>query len=106
MGVSDARGLCQAPPEERPAFARDKRAGELPGVALEAGMKEHTFVTPTAFCPHCRFTIEQAVGNLPGVDSVVVDLSEHKVTVRYDDAQLEDVAIRQRIEGAGFPVVA
>lgn len=67
-------------------------------------MAEATFPVPTAFCPHCRYTLEQAVGNLPGVARVAVDLARQTVTVEYDPAVLEGEAIRQRIEGAGFPV--
>jgi len=68
-------------------------------------MREATFHVPTAFCPHCQYTLEQAVGNLRGVARVAVDLVRQTVTVQYDPAALEGEAIRQRIEGAGFPVV-
>jgi len=67
-------------------------------------MAEATFRVPTAFCPHCQYTLEQAVGNLAGVKRVSVDLRQQTVTVEYDPGVLEREAIRQRIEGAGFPV--
>ncbi len=65
---------------------------------------ESTFGVPTAFCPHCRHSIERAVSNLTGVAEGSVDLQRQVVTVRYDPAALDEGAIRQRIEGAGFPV--
>lgn len=67
-------------------------------------MAEATFRVPTAFCAHCRASIEQAVANLAGVEHVSVDLAAHTVAVRFDPALLDAEAIRQRIEGAGFPV--
>jgi copper chaperone CopZ len=39
-----------------------------------------TFSVPTVSCAHCKMTIEQAVGNLPGVASVNVDVdTKHAV---------------------------
>lgn len=67
-------------------------------------MADAIFHVPTAFCQHCQFTIEQAVGNLSGVASTAIDLPSQTVSVRYDEALLTAEAIRQRIEGAGFPV--
>ncbi len=67
-------------------------------------MAEATFRVPTAFCEHCRASIEQAVANLAGVEHVAVDLAGQTVAVRFDAAQLDVETIRQRIEGAGFPV--
>ena len=67
-------------------------------------MTETTFRVPTAFCPHCQYTLEQAVGDLAGVKTVAVDLPQQTLTVAYDPTLLEREAIRQRIEGAGFPV--
>ncbi len=62
--------------------------------------------TPTAFCEHCRHTIETAVANLVGVAQVTVDLPLHQVRVDSAGSALTVDAIRQRIEGAGFPVAS
>lgn len=69
-------------------------------------MAEAVFHVPTAFCSHCKYTIEQAVGALASVTRVVVDLPNRAVAVTYDPAALELEAIRQRLEGAGFPARA
>jgi len=57
-------------------------------------------------CEHCVNAITKAVGGLPGVANVAVDLSGGTVAVEYDPAtnSLED--IKNEIDDQGFDVVA
>ena len=56
-------------------------------------------------CEHCVNAIMKAVGALPGVNNVVVGLSEKTVTVEYDPAQTALDKIKSEIEGQGYDVI-
>ena len=55
-------------------------------------------------CEHCVKAVTNAVGALPGVDSVAVDLAAGTVTVEYDAAQTPLDEIKAGIEDQGFDV--
>ena len=55
-------------------------------------------------CEHCVKAVTDAVGALPGVDSVAVDLAAGTVTVEYDAAQTPLDEIKAGIEDQGFDV--
>ena len=51
-------------------------------------------------CGHCKSAIEGEVAEVPGVDSVVVDIDAKTVTVAGGD----DAAIRAAIAEAGYDI--
>lgn len=53
-------------------------------------------------CPHCRATVEKALGRLEGAESVSVDLASGKAVVEGD---VSPEAVRQAVESAGFDLV-
>ena len=55
-------------------------------------------------CEHCVKAIQNAVGALPGVAVVEVNLSEKTVTVEHDGALLHD-KIKDEIENQGYDVI-
>ena len=57
-------------------------------------------------CEHCVMTITRAVGALPGVVEVSVDLKEKLVTVTYDPARTMVEKIKNEIQEQGYDVVA
>ncbi len=57
-------------------------------------------------CEHCVRAITNAVGPLPGVSSVAVDLRERTVAVEYDPAKVTLDKIKFEIEDQGYDVVA
>ena len=57
-------------------------------------------------CDHCVRAITKAVGTLPGIDTVAVDLKANTVTVEYDPAQSSLDKIKFEIEDQGYRVVA
>jgi copper chaperone len=63
---------------------------------------EISYAVPGISCEHCRVAIEAEVGQLRGVGAVAVDL-EHK-TVTVTGAALDDAAIRNAIDDAGYDV--
>ncbi|MGG3875052.1 copper chaperone CopZ [Brevibacillus laterosporus] len=55
-------------------------------------------------CNHCVQAIEKAVGNLEGVTSVKVRLSEAEVDVAYDSTKVTVEAIKETIDDQGYDV--
>lgn len=55
-------------------------------------------------CEGCANAIKRSLGSLPGVLHVAVDVPAKNVTVEHDAAQLNENAIRARLEKAGYPV--
>ncbi len=74
--------------------------------------KEETTVEKTTLnvegmsCQHCVKTITKAVGALPGVQDVSVDLSAKTVAVSYDPAKIPLDRIKAEIVDQGYEVVA
>ena len=63
---------------------------------------EITYAVPGVSCEHCRVAITNEVGTLGGVSAVAVDLEAKTVTV--SGAGLDDAAIRNAIDDAGYDV--
>ena len=58
------------------------------------------YTVPAMHCGHCKTAVTEEVSNLPGVESVVVDLDTKRVEVT--GTTLDDAAIRAAIEEAGY----
>ncbi len=56
-------------------------------------------------CGHCVETINLAVGGLPGVNSVAVQLDNKSVTIDFDESTTDLETISSSIIEAGFEVV-
>ncbi|HWR22858.1 MAG TPA: copper ion binding protein [Feifaniaceae bacterium] len=56
-------------------------------------------------CEHCVKTITKAVGALPGIAAVAVDLNAKTVTVDHDPGKTALEQIRLEIEDQGYDVV-
>lgn len=56
-------------------------------------------------CNHCKMAVEKALRNLPGVDSVSVDLSAGLVRVAYQPGEVNHEKIARAIDQAGYQVV-
>jgi len=63
---------------------------------------EITYAVPGISCEHCRVAIQAEVAPLTGVAAVSVDLEDKTVTVT--GAALDDDAIRNAIDDAGYDV--
>ena len=55
-------------------------------------------------CGHCVKSIQKAVGGLPGVNNVTVDLGAAMVTINYDDQAVNLPAIKEAITEQGYEV--
>jgi len=56
-------------------------------------------------CEHCVKAVKNAVGALPGVSGVTVDLKAKTVTVEHDPATATLEKIKIEIEDQGYDVV-
>jgi copper chaperone len=63
-----------------------------------------TVTAPAISCEHCQHAIEGAVGALPGVQTVTVDIPTKRVEVRYDPTQLGREQIEATMDEEGYPV--
>lgn len=63
---------------------------------------EHEFVVKGMNCNHCKANVEKAVGGVPGVTGVRVDLQSGRMVVSGDD--VESAKIREDVESIGFSV--
>jgi copper chaperone len=61
-----------------------------------------TVIAPDIECGGCASAIEKALNRLPGVEKVIVDVEEKRVTVTHALA-LKDAEIRETLERIGFP---
>lgn len=55
-------------------------------------------------CGHCVNSVEGSVGNLPGVKTVKVHLSEGKVDVEYNPQEVSLEKIKETIDDQGYDV--
>jgi copper chaperone len=55
-------------------------------------------------CEHCVASVTEEVGEVPGVESVAVDLASGAVEVSGTD--VDDAAVRAAVEEAGYRVSA
>ncbi|MGH8912413.1 MAG: heavy-metal-associated domain-containing protein [Acidimicrobiia bacterium] len=67
-------------------------------------MTELTLSVPEISCAHCQHSIEGAVGDLAGVESVTVDIEPRTVSLVFDDSAVDLGKIRAAIEGVGYEV--
>ncbi len=66
---------------------------------------EITTLTALAIsCEHCQRTVEGAVGALPGVASVHVEIPSKTVQVNYDPARVSPQQIKAAMDEEGYPV--
>lgn len=56
-------------------------------------------------CAACALRVEKAVSKLPGVSESSVNFATEKLSVEYDDGQVDAENIKQAIEKAGYGVV-
>jgi copper chaperone len=67
---------------------------------METKPNEKTYTEPGMSCDHCVAAVGDEVGQVAGVESVVVALETKQVTVRGRD--LDDAALRAAIDEAGY----
>jgi copper chaperone len=66
--------------------------------------REITLSVPDVSCEHCVKTIDGALGALPGVEAVNVDLTSKTVQLRYEPAHVTLARIEETLDEAGYTV--
>jgi copper chaperone len=66
--------------------------------------REITLSVPDVSCEHCVKTVNSALGALPGVDSVNVDVTSKTVSLRYEPHQITLERIEETLDEAGYTV--
>jgi cytochrome c biogenesis protein CcdA/copper chaperone CopZ len=67
-------------------------------------MTEQRFHVSDIHCGGCSTTIDGALRQLQGVEDVVPDRKTSSVLVAYDDSQVDEATIVERLGEAGFPL--
>lgn len=68
-----------------------------------AAPKTVTLSVPGMNCAACPITVKKALGKVPGVTKMDVNLDRREVTVTFDDAQTRVEALLRATEDAGYP---
>jgi len=71
-------------------------------MTMTSPASEITYAVPGVSCEHCRVAITGEVEKLGGISAVAVDLEAKTVTV--SGSALDDAAIRNAIDDAGYDV--
>ena len=67
-------------------------------------MESTTLVAPDISCEHCQHAIEGAVGELPGVNNVKVDIPTKTVHIDYNPQQVTLTKIEEVLDDVGYTV--
>ena len=67
-------------------------------------MQTISVTVPNISCEHCQRAIEGAIGALPGVQSVRVELTAKSVQVSYDPSQVTRETIEATLDDEGYPI--
>ncbi|MEX2655628.1 MAG: heavy-metal-associated domain-containing protein [Acidimicrobiia bacterium] len=65
-------------------------------------MKTEIYTVEDIHCKGCETTIRTLVGDVAGVQQVDPDHRTNQVVVMYDEAQVDDITIRDVLADAGF----
>jgi copper chaperone len=61
---------------------------------------------PAIACEHCARTITQALGRIPGVAQVDVDIPAKDVRVAYDETIVDPERLKRVLEAEDYPVAS
>ncbi len=67
-------------------------------------MESTTLIAPEISCEHCQRAIEGAVGKLPGVSQVHVDIPTKSVHIDYDPQVIGLAQIEEVLDETGYAV--
>jgi P-type Cu+ transporter len=70
------------------------------------GAREIRLIVPGMGSDHCAGIVSDSIKRLPGIGQVGTNVANHRVTVRFDAAQVDAARIRSAVERAGYDVAA
>lgn len=78
---------------------------DLPQLIGDNIMEETILKVEGMSCEHCVKAVQKAVGALPGVENVLVDLENKTVKVKYNPAQSTKDRIKEEVDNQGYEVI-
>ena len=69
-------------------------------------MTQVTLTVPDISCGHCEATVKGALAPLPGVRDVRVDIPTKRVTVQYDEGQVDVERFKAALQEEDYPVAS
>lgn len=66
-------------------------------------IRTDTYTVGDILCGGCERTIRTLVGDVAGVHDVEPDHRTNHVVVTYDEAIIDDIAVREALADSGFP---
>jgi copper ion binding protein len=67
-------------------------------------METTTLVAPDISCEHCQHAIEEALGELAGVNTIKVDIPTKTVNLTYDPQKVMLTKIEEVLDDIGYTV--
>ena len=67
-------------------------------------MTEKTYSVPDVSCMHCKRAIEGAVGAMPGVSRVEVDVESKTVDIAFEEGAVAEADVLATLAEEGYPV--
>lgn len=69
-------------------------------------MTQVILTVPDISCGHCAATVKGALGPVPGVRAIDVDIPTKRVTVEYDEKQADVERLKTALAAEDYPVAA
>ncbi len=71
---------------------------------MSTTIEQATLTAPAISCGHCVATVQEAVGDLPGVSQVRADTDTKQIDVAFDPSRVSRTQIEAALAEAGYPV--
>jgi copper chaperone len=71
---------------------------------MSSTIERITLTAPDISCGHCVATVQETVGDLPGVSAVTADAETKKVDVTFDPGRVTVAEITAALDDVGYPV--
>lgn len=69
-------------------------------------MTRNILEVPAISCEHCEHTVKTVLGELPGIEEVVVDIPAKIVTVTYDGSTVDLDQMKSALAEEEYPVAS
>lgn len=67
-------------------------------------MTDRTYSAPDISCMHCKRAIEEALGAMPGISRVEVDVDSKAVHVVFEEDTVAEADVLATLADEGYPV--
>ncbi len=90
-----------APHQPRP-MAKEQHPGPIDPAA--DGSAEATLIVPGMGSGHCAGLVRSSLERLPGIREINTNISNHRVSVRFDAQQVQPAELKSAVEHGGYEV--